>query len=163
MWFFFFFSSRRRHTRSLRDWSSDVCSSDLVLDRPPARKLHFGAAALTHAWPSHRRLATVPADLAADHAPSIALPVRVPLVALATKPFRISRKHRLNGRSPSLKTQSVEAAVELRKSLDHQRRQCQRARRQRRPLVEPLQFDMLRHGVDLLALGLRFATSSLAA
>src|SRR5204863_3957802 len=25
----FFFSSRRRHTRSLRDWSSDVCSSDL--------------------------------------------------------------------------------------------------------------------------------------
>src|SRR5206468_9583291 len=27
---FFFFSSRRRHTRSDRDWSSDVCSSDLV-------------------------------------------------------------------------------------------------------------------------------------
>src|SRR5438034_8725441 len=27
----FFFSSRRRHTRSLCDWSSDVCSSDLVL------------------------------------------------------------------------------------------------------------------------------------
>src|SRR5699024_12156070 len=25
----FFFSSRRRHTRSKRDWSSDVCSSDL--------------------------------------------------------------------------------------------------------------------------------------
>src|SRR5438874_10878148 len=25
----FFFSSRRRHTRSLREWSSDVCSSDL--------------------------------------------------------------------------------------------------------------------------------------
>src|SRR5215204_6277539 len=32
MLFFFFFSSRRRHTRSLCDWSSDVCSSDL-LDR----------------------------------------------------------------------------------------------------------------------------------
>src|SRR5258707_7697804 len=29
---FFFFSSRRRHTRYWRDWSSDVCSSDL-LDR----------------------------------------------------------------------------------------------------------------------------------
>src|SRR3990172_11632343 len=29
---FFFFSSRRRHTRCSRDWSSDVCSSDL---RPP--------------------------------------------------------------------------------------------------------------------------------
>src|SRR5882672_9612713 len=31
---FFFFSSRRRHTRSLCDWSSDVCSSDLAVDRP---------------------------------------------------------------------------------------------------------------------------------
>src|SRR5215203_4666494 len=28
-WWFFFFSSRRRHTRYWRDWSSDVCSSDL--------------------------------------------------------------------------------------------------------------------------------------
>src|SRR6266700_6115052 len=30
VFFFFFFSSRRRHTRFSRDWSSDVCSSDLV-------------------------------------------------------------------------------------------------------------------------------------
>src|SRR6476646_11140451 len=28
--YFFFFSSRRRHTMSLCDWSSDVCSSDLL-------------------------------------------------------------------------------------------------------------------------------------
>src|SRR5438105_13423595 len=37
---FFFFSSRRRHTRSTRDWSSDVCSSDLPRSpssRPPRR------------------------------------------------------------------------------------------------------------------------------
>src|SRR5437868_10852674 len=33
----FFFSSRRRHTRSKRDWSSDVCSSDLVRRRPVER------------------------------------------------------------------------------------------------------------------------------
>src|SRR5437868_10314605 len=36
----FFFSSRRRHTRSKRDWSSDVCSSDLPgtpLGRPPPK------------------------------------------------------------------------------------------------------------------------------
>src|SRR5436309_5348246 len=33
VWLFFFFSSRRRHTRFSRDWSSDVCSSDLHLDR----------------------------------------------------------------------------------------------------------------------------------
>src|SRR2546422_10539368 len=30
---FFFFSSRRRHTRCSRDWSSDVCSSDLRASR----------------------------------------------------------------------------------------------------------------------------------
>src|SRR2546429_7258059 len=29
----FFFSSRRRHTRCSRDWSSDVCSSDLARDQ----------------------------------------------------------------------------------------------------------------------------------
>src|SRR3712207_7326072 len=33
---FFFFSSRRRHTRYWRDWSSDVCSSDLSRGRRPA-------------------------------------------------------------------------------------------------------------------------------
>src|SRR3712207_7644270 len=31
---FFFFSSRRRHTRYWRDWSSDVCSSDLASAAP---------------------------------------------------------------------------------------------------------------------------------
>src|SRR5260221_9914995 len=33
---YFFFSSRRRHTRSLCDWSSDVCSSDLSTNSPMA-------------------------------------------------------------------------------------------------------------------------------
>src|SRR2546422_8297549 len=34
--YFFFFSSRRRHTRCSRDWSSDVCSSDLEAPAIPA-------------------------------------------------------------------------------------------------------------------------------
>src|SRR2546422_1922855 len=34
MYCFFFFSSRRRHTRCSRDWSSDVCSSDLLQAGP---------------------------------------------------------------------------------------------------------------------------------
>src|SRR5579872_6504803 len=38
---FFFFSSRRRHTRCGRDWSSDVCSSDL----PPSPGDRLQAAA----------------------------------------------------------------------------------------------------------------------
>src|SRR3712207_2872644 len=38
----FFFSSRRRHTRYWRDWSSDVCSSDLIMPPPstPPTTLH---------------------------------------------------------------------------------------------------------------------------
>src|SRR3712207_7261746 len=43
LFFCFFFSSRRRHTRYWRDWSSDVCSSDLgelflLVDRAVARE-----------------------------------------------------------------------------------------------------------------------------
>src|SRR5699024_11296745 len=40
--YFFFFSSRRRHTISKRDWSSDVCSSDL--NRQHRSKLHHNHA-----------------------------------------------------------------------------------------------------------------------
>src|SRR5882724_12803147 len=39
----FFFSSRRRHTRCLSDWSSDVCSSDLVVFRTLAKGDHVVA------------------------------------------------------------------------------------------------------------------------
>src|SRR5699024_12073327 len=35
LFLYFFFSSRRRHTRSKRDWSSDVCSSDLFKSGNP--------------------------------------------------------------------------------------------------------------------------------
>src|SRR5215208_4149236 len=45
---FFFFSSRRRHTRWPREWSSDVCSSDLAPSprpRAPARPARMAATA----------------------------------------------------------------------------------------------------------------------
>src|SRR5689334_24794326 len=52
-YFFFFFSSRRRHTRWNCDWSSDVCSSDLLLyrrttssTRQACPKLSYQASAL---------------------------------------------------------------------------------------------------------------------
>src|SRR5207249_4584814 len=55
----FFFSSRRRHTRSKRDWSSDVCSSDLIEALPvPAcqlRQLHPLGPSHFLKFPSHLR------------------------------------------------------------------------------------------------------------
>src|SRR5215203_7094474 len=46
---FFFFSSRRRHTRYWRDWSSDVCSSDLT-GLPRSRRCSRRAACSTAPW-----------------------------------------------------------------------------------------------------------------
>src|SRR5690606_40062563 len=51
----YFFSSRRRHTRFSRDWSSDVCSSDVVVPRncidedKKLREIDVRIAALTAA------------------------------------------------------------------------------------------------------------------
>src|SRR5690554_3801043 len=53
---FFFFSSRRRHTRCGRDWSSDVCSSDLsgelTEEGATAPTWHDRAAPFLQAWPT---------------------------------------------------------------------------------------------------------------
>src|SRR5699024_2436155 len=49
----FFFSSRRRHTRSKRDWSSDVCSSDLVVaGYPPEAVCPSGRGQWLVPWPN---------------------------------------------------------------------------------------------------------------
>src|SRR5437588_8954571 len=61
----FFFSSRRRHTRSLCDWSSDVCSSDLA-QLPESQ---VGAVLSLPEGERLRRLAGVPAILHVKGAP----------------------------------------------------------------------------------------------
>src|SRR2546429_6103761 len=48
--YFFFFSSRRRHTRCSRDWSSDVCSSDLATKKSIYRPAIVGPVTLTSQW-----------------------------------------------------------------------------------------------------------------
>src|SRR2546429_5996014 len=45
---FFFFPSRSRHTRCSRDWSSDVCSSDLFLPNGFLKVMDFGIARLAN-------------------------------------------------------------------------------------------------------------------
>src|SRR5437762_12561144 len=66
---FFFFSSRRRHTRYIGDWSSDVCSSDLLArSRRPRRRSQrtsprsFAIASprkptRANSWPTRARVA----------------------------------------------------------------------------------------------------------
>src|SRR5690606_39565805 len=61
--FIFFFSSRRRHTRFSRDWSSDVCSSDLgaSLAKPTLMFLVFFASSkVTAAAPTPSGLSPPP-------------------------------------------------------------------------------------------------------
>src|SRR5271169_5651973 len=50
MWLFFFFSSRRRHTRCYRDWSSDVCSSDLRSGTPTGISIEKTLRSLGVKW-----------------------------------------------------------------------------------------------------------------
>src|SRR5439155_8375430 len=54
---FFFFSSRRRHTRWPRDWSSDVCSSDLVEHVTGRRAYYLGKPNGYMFHRAHRKLA----------------------------------------------------------------------------------------------------------
>src|SRR3712207_818165 len=56
--FFFFFSSRRRHTRYWRDWSSDVCSSDLGAEPTEALKLRGDFEGLIDPLPAPSAAAT---------------------------------------------------------------------------------------------------------
>src|SRR5437588_3128627 len=58
---FFFFSSRRRHTRSLCDWSSDVCSSDLATAQ--ARGINLGRMVSTLSPQARKITGTLDADL----------------------------------------------------------------------------------------------------
>src|SRR5688572_32812110 len=46
----FFFSSRRRHTRFDCDWSSDVCSSDLHMERCPSAVTRSRICCASTAW-----------------------------------------------------------------------------------------------------------------
>src|SRR2546427_8019456 len=82
--FFFFFSSRRRHTRFDCDWSSDVCSSDLVAipqDFPP-----FGSLG------TDLKLQGYDIDMAALVAQELGVKVElVPVTSTNRIPFQIGR------------------------------------------------------------------------
>src|SRR2546427_8030191 len=92
LFFFFFFSSRRRHTRFDCDWSSDVCSSDLVSSAAPAGRTNPALASLT-------------------------APVRA-LLTVAGDELRKERGHRANRGPPSFLSSSP-ATVRSARSEEH--------------------------------------------
>src|SRR2546429_2430045 len=65
---FFFFSSRRRHTRCSRDWSSDVCSSDLYRDNIDSKKgkdgfYRYSVNVFTYFFPAEHHIAVLSCDV----------------------------------------------------------------------------------------------------
>src|SRR5439155_3777754 len=66
---FFFFSSRRRHTKWPRDWSSDVCSSDLV-DRTADRDARYQGSRSASRSAVRSTRAEPKRQMAADRPPS---------------------------------------------------------------------------------------------
>src|SRR5574341_261843 len=72
--FYLFFSSRRRHTRLFGDWSSDVCSSDLVITITLAVAVSLAGVASATLPMTVTVLARVPATVAATTIVALALP-----------------------------------------------------------------------------------------
>src|SRR5206468_7641255 len=95
---FFFFSSRRRHTRSDRDWSSDVCSSDL----PPG--------------PPRAEVAELADALASGASGRKAIGVRVPASApvIENPPGRHLYTHNVDGLSATLRSEERRVGKECR-------------------------------------------------
>src|SRR3712207_3180572 len=75
----FFFSSRRRHTRYWRDWSSDVCSSDLTLYAEGQRR--YIESLSTYAKQFLDRMPKPQVDRLEGLAPAVAIEQRNPVVS----------------------------------------------------------------------------------
>src|SRR5258707_10289617 len=87
---FFFFSSRRRHTRYWRDWSSDVCSSDLFLITA-STDLHIGRTENPDQEPFWPTGNFTSGGYRGRHLPfQRALAAHSPLVAPAHRPKQVS-------------------------------------------------------------------------
>src|SRR6266487_6499260 len=95
--YFFFFSSRRRHTRWTGDWSSDVCSSDLVESARPTQIRYVPGEQVGAIYPGEVTLKIASADIGTlepFHAPPPEtkwLPGKAPLSTRMSKWLRGKR------------------------------------------------------------------------
>src|SRR5699024_11366409 len=88
----FFFSSRRRHTRSKRDWSSDVCSSDLYqywyqyITNDNDSQLKFQGHQKTSSKTTGAAISTRPVLFSPSfHIPPYRIPSQIPQYQLKTR------------------------------------------------------------------------------
>src|SRR3712207_9441301 len=95
----YFLSSRRRHTRYWRDWSSDVCSSDLPVEQLEGR-LHLGVHHL------QRGFASLPVEGGAED--GVALEAGVPEIGRASCRARVE----ISVVAVSLKEKSKSSSIE---------------------------------------------------
>src|SRR5947199_576256 len=94
----FFFSSRRRHTRCLSDWSSDVCSSDLIEAFNAAQSLPYRLASYQVVWTMLAALAVISLGrrvIGFDTATALRLLAAVALILLAMEIGRASCRERV--------------------------------------------------------------------
>src|SRR5687768_14471551 len=108
---FFFFSSRRRHTRCSRDWSSDVCSSDL--GTPNGRIWAQGTARVGEHY-KVRRVPVIKKQAISAYDPRVVEATGVSMMATAQ-----GADHTV-GNLPRLKTKELTADAIITQSLAHQ-------------------------------------------
>src|SRR5699024_11227449 len=103
----FFFSSRRRHTRSKRDWSSDVCSSDLgPLEHVIAAKAVSFKVAASEAFAERQRRTIAGARILSDRLtrPDMA---EVGVKVLRSEERRVGKEGRTGGARRRCRIQAV--------------------------------------------------------
>src|SRR5205807_6516720 len=107
LFMFFFFSSRRRHTRLQGDWSSDVCSSDLI--PKPVGPAAAGSIPRTRVQPSP------PLKVASPMAPSLrrTLDSRQPFVGVSLQLFHGKKEKATGPQRPQEKESLVRADSRL--------------------------------------------------
>src|SRR3989442_10830352 len=115
---FFFFSSRRRHTRCGRDWSSDVCSSDLLFQGSLSKEIRSDTeAALKQKEFPATALCTNTLELGIDIGSVKSVAQIGPPPSVASLRQRLGRSGRRKGEPAILRGYSVENALGGKPSL----------------------------------------------
>src|SRR5690349_15191557 len=126
----FFFSSRRRHTRSLRDWSSEVCSSDLHQGLPFLDLIQEGTLGLMRAvdkfdWRRGNKFSTYAtlwiSQAVARGLANKARTIRMPVHMVERKQHLARAERMLSvelGREPTLPEMAERAGLSLQQALE---------------------------------------------